>query len=102
MLCTVRNGPTLKEEGNGIQQVPEAAVFFFCKAVFLFGSVVWRCLSGFASVEVGQGERGRLMGRVAVAVIVSLWVVPMSILVNRVVPEPFMVNELRSDGETFF
>ncbi|KAI6675052.1 hypothetical protein NL676_002958 [Syzygium grande] len=47
-------------------------------------------LSGFASVEVGQGERGRLMGRVAVAVIVSLWVVPMSILVNRVVPEPFM------------
>ncbi|XP_056170623.1 dol-P-Glc:Glc(2)Man(9)GlcNAc(2)-PP-Dol alpha-1,2-glucosyltransferase isoform X1 [Syzygium oleosum] len=30
------------------------------------------------------------MGRVAVAVIVSLWVVPMSILVNRVVPEPYM------------
>lgn len=30
------------------------------------------------------------MGRVAVAAIVSLWVVPVSVLVNRVVPEPYM------------
>ncbi|XP_023874824.1 dol-P-Glc:Glc(2)Man(9)GlcNAc(2)-PP-Dol alpha-1,2-glucosyltransferase isoform X1 [Quercus suber] len=30
------------------------------------------------------------MGRVAVAVIVSLWVISVSILVNRIVPEPYM------------
>ncbi|XP_062095641.1 dol-P-Glc:Glc(2)Man(9)GlcNAc(2)-PP-Dol alpha-1,2-glucosyltransferase [Humulus lupulus] len=30
------------------------------------------------------------MGRVAVAVMVSLWVIPISILVNRIVPEPYM------------
>uniref|UniRef100_A0A2P2KJG5 Dol-P-Glc:Glc(2)Man(9)GlcNAc(2)-PP-Dol alpha-1,2-glucosyltransferase n=1 Tax=Rhizophora mucronata TaxID=61149 RepID=A0A2P2KJG5_RHIMU len=30
------------------------------------------------------------MGRVAVAVIVSLWVIPVSILVNRIVPDPYM------------
>ncbi|KAK7850939.1 dol-p-glc:glc(2)man(9)glcnac(2)-pp-dol alpha-1 [Quercus suber] len=32
----------------------------------------------------------REMGRVAVAVIVSLWVISVSILVNRIVPEPYM------------
>lgn len=31
------------------------------------------------------------MGRIAVAAIVSFWVIPISILVNRVVPEPYMV-----------
>ncbi|PON38565.1 Alpha-2-glucosyltransferase Alg [Parasponia andersonii] len=30
------------------------------------------------------------MGRVVVAVMVSLWVIPISILVNRIVPEPYM------------
>lgn len=30
------------------------------------------------------------MGRIAVAVIVSFWVIPISIVVNRVVPEPYM------------
>ncbi|KAH9735887.1 Dol-P-Glc:Glc(2)Man(9)GlcNAc(2)-PP-Dol alpha-1,2-glucosyltransferase [Citrus sinensis] len=30
------------------------------------------------------------MGRIAVAAIVSFWVIPISILVNRVVPEPYM------------
>ncbi|KAM5560110.1 dol-P-Glc:Glc(2)Man(9)GlcNAc(2)-PP-Dol alpha-1,2-glucosyltransferase [Rosa sericea] len=30
------------------------------------------------------------MGRIAVATIVSLWVVPISILVNHIVPEPYM------------
>ncbi|XVF08088.1 hypothetical protein REPUB_Repub06bG0195800 [Reevesia pubescens] len=30
------------------------------------------------------------MGRIAVAAIVSLWVIPISILVNRVVPDPYM------------
>ncbi|PQQ06855.1 dol-P-Glc:Glc(2)Man(9)GlcNAc(2)-PP-Dol alpha-1 2-glucosyltransferase isoform X1 [Prunus yedoensis var. nudiflora] len=30
------------------------------------------------------------MGRIAVAAIVSLWVVPISILVNQIVPEPYM------------
>ncbi|KAI5325615.1 PREDICTED: dol-P-Glc Glc(2)Man(9)GlcNAc(2)-PP-Dol [Prunus dulcis] len=30
------------------------------------------------------------MGRIAVAAIVSLWVVPISILVNHIVPEPYM------------
>ncbi|XP_012091633.1 dol-P-Glc:Glc(2)Man(9)GlcNAc(2)-PP-Dol alpha-1,2-glucosyltransferase isoform X2 [Jatropha curcas] len=30
------------------------------------------------------------MGRLAIAVIVSLWVIPTSILVNRIVPEPYM------------
>ncbi|XP_044495523.1 dol-P-Glc:Glc(2)Man(9)GlcNAc(2)-PP-Dol alpha-1,2-glucosyltransferase isoform X1 [Mangifera indica] len=30
------------------------------------------------------------MGRVEVAVIVSLWVIPISILVNRIVPDPYM------------
>ncbi|KAF4377550.1 dol-P-Glc:Glc(2)Man(9)GlcNAc(2)-PP-Dol alpha-1,2-glucosyltransferase isoform X2 [Cannabis sativa] len=30
------------------------------------------------------------MGRLAVAVMVSLWVIPISILVNRIVPEPYM------------
>ncbi|KAI7746081.1 hypothetical protein M8C21_024646 [Ambrosia artemisiifolia] len=30
------------------------------------------------------------MGRVAVALIVSSWVIPMSILVNHIVPEPYM------------
>ncbi|KAL2541920.1 DIE2/ALG10 family [Abeliophyllum distichum] len=30
------------------------------------------------------------MGRIAVAVIVISWVIPISILVNRVVPEPYM------------
>ncbi|KAG2690543.1 hypothetical protein I3760_09G191800 [Carya illinoinensis] len=30
------------------------------------------------------------MGRIAVAVIVSLWVIPISILVNHIVPEPYM------------
>ncbi|KAJ6331673.1 hypothetical protein OIU76_010125 [Salix suchowensis] len=30
------------------------------------------------------------MGRIAVALIVSSWVIPMSILVNRIVPEPYM------------
>ncbi|XP_059427953.1 dol-P-Glc:Glc(2)Man(9)GlcNAc(2)-PP-Dol alpha-1,2-glucosyltransferase [Corylus avellana] len=30
------------------------------------------------------------MGRIAVAVIVSLWVIPVSFLVNRIVPEPYM------------
>lgn len=32
------------------------------------------------------------MGRVEVAVIVSLWVIPISILVNRIVPDPYMVS----------
>ena len=32
------------------------------------------------------------MGKVAVAVIVSLWVISVSILVNRIVPEPYMVS----------
>ncbi|PSR98278.1 Dol-P-Glc:Glc(2)Man(9)GlcNAc(2)-PP-Dol alpha-1,2-glucosyltransferase [Actinidia chinensis var. chinensis] len=30
------------------------------------------------------------MGRIAVAVIVSSWVIPISVLVNRIVPEPYM------------
>eukprot|EP00258_Populus_trichocarpa_P042520 XP_024458539.1 dol-P-Glc:Glc(2)Man(9)GlcNAc(2)-PP-Dol alpha-1,2-glucosyltransferase isoform X2 [Populus trichocarpa] len=30
------------------------------------------------------------MGRIAVALIVSSWVIPISILVNRIVPEPYM------------
>lgn len=30
------------------------------------------------------------MGRLAVAAIVSLWVVPISILVNRILPDPYM------------
>ncbi|KAK0584488.1 hypothetical protein LWI29_014070 [Acer saccharum] len=30
------------------------------------------------------------MGRIAVAAIVSMWVIPVSILVNRVVPDPYM------------
>lgn len=30
------------------------------------------------------------MGRIVVAAIVSLWVVPISILVNRIVPDPYM------------
>ncbi|KAM1352967.1 hypothetical protein TB2_032207 [Malus domestica] len=30
------------------------------------------------------------MGRIAVATIVSLWVIPISILVNHIVPEPYM------------
>ncbi|OVA06260.1 Glucosyltransferase Alg10 [Macleaya cordata] len=30
------------------------------------------------------------MGRVAVAVIVSLWVIPISLMVNHIVPEPYM------------
>lgn len=30
------------------------------------------------------------MGRIAVAMIVSLWVIPVSIVVNRIVPEPYM------------
>lgn len=30
------------------------------------------------------------MGRIAVAVIVSSWVIPISILVNRIVPDPYM------------
>ncbi|XP_074373287.1 dol-P-Glc:Glc(2)Man(9)GlcNAc(2)-PP-Dol alpha-1,2-glucosyltransferase isoform X1 [Apium graveolens] len=30
------------------------------------------------------------MGRLAVAVIVSCWIIPISILVNRIVPEPYM------------
>ncbi|XP_050381341.1 dol-P-Glc:Glc(2)Man(9)GlcNAc(2)-PP-Dol alpha-1,2-glucosyltransferase [Argentina anserina] len=30
------------------------------------------------------------MGRIAVAMIVSLWVIPISILVNHIVPEPYM------------
>ena len=32
------------------------------------------------------------MGKVAVAVIVSLWVISLSILVNHIVPEPYMVS----------
>lgn len=32
------------------------------------------------------------MGRLAVAAIVSLWVVPISILVNRILPDPYMVS----------
>ncbi|KAL6987610.1 glucosyltransferase [Sarracenia purpurea var. burkii] len=30
------------------------------------------------------------MGRIAVAVIVSSWVIPISVLVNRIVPDPYM------------
>ncbi|KAK8708948.1 hypothetical protein V6N13_059983 [Hibiscus sabdariffa] len=30
------------------------------------------------------------MGRIATAGIVSLWVIPVSILVNRIVPDPYM------------
>ncbi|CAH9100899.1 unnamed protein product [Cuscuta epithymum] len=30
------------------------------------------------------------MGRIAVALIVSFWVIPLSILVNRIVPDPYM------------
>ena len=32
------------------------------------------------------------MGKVAVAVIVSLWVISLSILVNHIVPKPYMVS----------
>lgn len=32
------------------------------------------------------------MGRIAVAAIVTLWVVPISVLVNHIVPEPYMVK----------
>ena len=39
-----------------------------------------------------QRERERDMGKVAVAVIVSLWVISLSILVNHIVPEPYMVS----------
>lgn len=31
------------------------------------------------------------MGRIAVAAVVSLWVIPISVLVDRVVPDPYMV-----------
>ncbi|KAM4088377.1 hypothetical protein ACJW30_07G065800 [Castanea mollissima] len=33
------------------------------------------------------------MGKVAVAVIVSLWIISVSILVNRIVPEPYMAQQ---------
>ena len=33
------------------------------------------------------------MGKIAVAAIVSVWVIPISILVNRIVPDPYMVRE---------
>lgn len=36
----------------------------------------------------------REMGRMMVAAIVSIWVIPMSILVNRIVPDPYMVKRL--------
>lgn len=32
------------------------------------------------------------MGRLAVAAIVSMWVIPVSFLVNSIVPEPYMVR----------
>lgn len=34
------------------------------------------------------------MGKVALAVIVSLWVIPISMLVNHIVPEPYMVSKV--------
>jgi len=33
------------------------------------------------------------MGKLAVAAITSLWVIPMSIIVNHIVPEPYMVKK---------
>ncbi|KAM2983662.1 hypothetical protein FF2_009557 [Malus domestica] len=37
-----------------------------------------------------DSEQQRNMGRIAVAAIVSLWVIPISILVSHIVPEPYM------------
>lgn len=37
---------------------------------------------------------GNKMGKLAVAAITSLWVIPMSIIVNNIVPEPYMVKIL--------
>lgn len=39
------------------------------------------------------------MGRIAVAAIVSSWVVPISILVNRIVSEPYMVKLPNYEGK---
>ena len=33
------------------------------------------------------------MGKIALAVIVSLWVIPTTVMVNRIVPEPYMVRK---------
>lgn len=33
------------------------------------------------------------MGKIALAVIVSLWVIPISVLLNHIVPEPYMVSK---------
>ncbi|KAF3969821.1 hypothetical protein CMV_006420 [Castanea mollissima] len=40
------------------------------------------------------------MGKVAVAVIVSLWIISVSILVNRIVPEPYMDEIFHNSGAT--
>lgn len=34
------------------------------------------------------------MGKIALAVIVSMWAIPISILVNHIVPEPYMVSKV--------
>ena len=33
------------------------------------------------------------MGKIALAVIVSLWVIPTTVMVNHIVPEPYMVRK---------
>ncbi|RDX94226.1 Dol-P-Glc:Glc(2)Man(9)GlcNAc(2)-PP-Dol alpha-1,2-glucosyltransferase [Mucuna pruriens] len=37
------------------------------------------------------------MGKIALAVIVSLWVIPTTIMVNHIVPEPYMIHDLQDE-----
>ena len=52
---------------------------------FSAGIMHWtRCLR--------EGERREGMGRFTVATIVAFWVASVSIMVDRIVPEPYMVR----------
>ncbi|XP_010250319.1 PREDICTED: dol-P-Glc:Glc(2)Man(9)GlcNAc(2)-PP-Dol alpha-1,2-glucosyltransferase isoform X2 [Nelumbo nucifera] len=48
------------------------------------------CSGGLPEPTGGESLKERVMGRVAVAVIVSLWVIPITLMVNHIVPEPYM------------
>jgi alpha-1,2-glucosyltransferase len=40
------------------------------------------------------------MGKLALAVIVSSWIIPITIIVNHIVPEPYMVRRSLITSET--